>query len=158
MVNHGWQNCLATVANAGLTVKQHWMSRDIWDATAQHYWPCWICIVLKTALPRGYLIDGCLAENKWKRPRLCTYRLNWARITSRRWWDEWEDTALQTQDSKFKPSRSVDEHDTCRSQRLPTILSFTSGWGSNILVLSNHQKIIIAFPGKTTLFSPYTLL
>ena len=31
---------------------------------------------------------------------LCTYRLNWARRTSWGWWD---DTVLQTQDSKFEP-------------------------------------------------------
>ena len=76
----------------------------------------------------------CLAD-KWNesgfRPLLCTYRLNWARRTS---WDEWDETALQTQDSKFKPWRSEAEHVTCRSPRLPTILSFTSGWGRNIFV------------------------
>ena len=66
------------------------------------------------------------------RPLLCTYRLNWARRTSWGWWDEWNDTALQTQDSKFKPWRSEAEH--ARSRRLPTILSFTSGWGRNIFV------------------------
>ena len=47
---------------------------------------------------------------KWNesdsRPLLCTYRLNWAVRTSWGWWDEWDDTALQTQDSKFKPWRS----------------------------------------------------
>ena len=65
---------------------------------------------------------------------LCTYRLNWARRTSRGWSDEWDYTALQKQDSKFKPSRSEAEHATSQSQRLPTILSFTSGWGRNILL------------------------
>ena len=55
-------------------------------------------------------------------------------MTSRGWWDEWDDTALQTQDSKFKPWRSEAEHATSRSRRLPTILSFTSGWGRNIFV------------------------
>ena len=54
--------------------------------------------------------------------------------TSWGWWDEWDDTALQTQDSKFKPWRSEAEHATSRSRRLPTILSFTSGWGRNIFV------------------------
>ena len=29
------------------------------------------------------------------KPPVCTYRLNWARITSWEWWDEWDDTALQ---------------------------------------------------------------
>ena len=47
---------------------------------------------------------------KWNesgfRPSLCTYRLNWARRTSWGWWDDWDDTVLQTQDSKFEPWRS----------------------------------------------------
>ena len=68
------------------------------------------------------------------RPPLCTYRLSWARRTSWGWWDEWDDTVLQTQDSKFEPSRSETEHATSRSRRLPTILSFTRGWGRNIFV------------------------
>ena len=75
---------------------------------------------------------------KWNesgfRPPLCTYRLNWARRTSWGWWDDWDDTVLQTQDSKFEPWRSEAEHATSRSRRLPTILTFTRGWGSNIFV------------------------
>ena len=63
------------------------------------------------------------------RPPLCTYRLNWARRTSWGWWDDWDDTVLQTQDSKFEPWRSEAEHATSRSRRLPTILTFTRGWG-----------------------------
>ena len=66
------------------------------------------------------------------RPALCTYRLNWARRTSWGWWDDWDDTILQTQDSKFEPWRSEAEHATSRSRRLPTILTFTRGWGRNI--------------------------
>ena len=66
---------------------------------------------------------------KWNksgfRPPLCTYRLNWARRTSKGRWDEWDDTVLQTQDSKFEPWRSEAEHATSRSRRLPTILTFT---------------------------------
>ena len=73
---------------------------------------------------------------KWNesgfRPPLCTYRLNWARRTSRGWWDEWDDTVIQTQDSKFEPCRSEAEHATSRSRRLPTILTFPRGWGRNI--------------------------
>ena len=73
---------------------------------------------------------------KWNesgfRPPLCTYRLNWARRTSWGWWDDWDDTVLQTHDSKFKPWRSEAEHTTSRSRRLPTILTFTRGWGRNI--------------------------
>ena len=77
-------------------------------------------------------------EMKWNesgfRPPLCTYRLNWARRTSWGWWDDWDDTVLQTQDSKFEPRRSEAEHATSRSRRLPTILTFTRGWGRNNFV------------------------
>ena len=77
-------------------------------------------------------------HNKWNesgfKPPLCTYRLNWARRTSWGWWDDWDDTVLQTQDSKFEPWRSEAEHATTRSRRLPTILTFTCGWGRNIFV------------------------
>ena len=73
---------------------------------------------------------------KWNksgfRPPLCTYMLNWARRTSWGWWDDWDDTVLQTQDSKFEPWQSEAEHATSRSRRLPTILTFTRGWGRNI--------------------------
>ena len=75
---------------------------------------------------------------KWNesgfRPHLCTYRLNWARRTSWGWWDDWDDTVLQTQDSKFEPWRSEAEHATSRSRRLPTILTFTRGRGRNSFV------------------------
>ena len=71
---------------------------------------------------------------KWNksgfRPPLCTYRLNWARKT----WGWWDDTVLQTRNSKFEPWRSEAEHATSRSRRLPTILTFTRGWGRNIFV------------------------
>ena len=69
--------------------------------------------------------------NRGFRPPLCTYRLNWAKRTSWGWWDDWDDTVLQTQDSKFEPWRSEAEHATSRSRRLPTILTFTRGWGRN---------------------------
>ena len=78
------------------------------------------------------------AGSKWNesgfRPPLCTYRLNWARRTSWGWWDDWDDTVLQTQDSKFEPWRSEAEYATSRSRCLPTILTFTRGWGRNNLV------------------------
>ena len=81
--------------------------------------------------------DTC-RNKKWNesgfRPPLCTYRLNWARRTSWGWWDDWDDTVLQTQDLKFEPWRSEAEHATSRSRRLPTILSFTRGWGRNNFV------------------------
>ena len=75
---------------------------------------------------------------KWNelgfRPPLCTYKLNWARRTSLGWWDDWDDTVLQTQDTKFEPWRSEAEHATSRSRRLPTILTFTRWWGRNNFV------------------------
>ena len=46
--------------------------------------------------------------------------------------DDWDDTVFQTHDSKFEPWQSVAEHATSRSRRLPTILTFTRGWGKNI--------------------------
>ena len=62
---------------------------------------------------------------KWNesgfRPPLCTYRLNWARRTSWGWWDDWDDTVLQTQDSKFEPWRSEAEHATIIWDTLNTI-------------------------------------
>ena len=62
--------------------------------------------------------------NTWGfRPPLCSYRLNWARRTSWGWWDELDDTALQTQDSKFEPWRPEAEQTTTWSCRLPTILN-----------------------------------
>ena len=96
-------------------------------------------------LDRGYKIPSASHRtlqfkrgNKWNesgfRPPLCTYRLNWARRTSWGWWDDCDDTVLQTQDSKFEPWRSEAEHATSRSRRLPTILTFTRGWGRNIFV------------------------
>ena len=79
-------------------------------------------------------------SEKWDesgfRPPLCTYRLSWARRTSWGWWDDWDDTVLQTQDSKFEPWRSEAEHATSRSRRLPTILTFTRGWGRNIFLFT----------------------
>ena len=62
-------------------------------------------------------------EWMWLRPTLCTYRLNWARRTSWWQWDEWHNTALQTQDSKFEPWRSEAELAISWSRRLPTILN-----------------------------------
>ena len=85
-----------------------------------------------------YIGIGPYRKLKWNesgfRPPLCTYRLNWARRTFWGWWDDWDDTVLQTQDSKFEPWRSEAEHATSRSRRLPTILTFTRGWGRNTFV------------------------
>ena len=80
-------------------------------------------------------------EMKWNesgfRPPLCTYRLNWARRASWGWWDDWDDTVLQTQDSKFEPWRSEAEHATSWSRRLP---DFHTWMGKkHFLFLSNHR-------------------
>ena len=93
----------------------------------------WKQITWLDKIKQGWLQS---VEMKWNesgfRPPLCTYRLNWARRTSWGWWDDWDDTVLQTQDSKFEPWRSEAEHATSRSRRLSTILTFTRGWGRNI--------------------------
>ena len=61
--------------------------------------------------------------NGWGfRPHMRTYRLSCARRTSWGWRDEWDDTALQIQDSKFEPWQSEVEHATSRWRRLSTIL------------------------------------
>ena len=69
------------------------------------------------------------------RSSMCTYGLNWVRRTSWGWWDDWDDTVLQTRDSKFEPWRSEAQHATSRSRRLPTILTFTREWGRNMCCL-----------------------
>ena len=107
-------------------------------------------LILYLCLPclMYFSTEGCVrqeTEMKWNesgfRPPLCAYRLNWARRTSWGWWDDWDDTVLQTQDSKFEPWRSEAEHATSRSRRLPTILAFPRGWGRSIfLFLSNRRN------------------
>ena len=58
------------------------------------------------------------------RPPLCTYRLNYARITSWGWWDESDNLDLQTQDSKYEPWPSITDS--------PQYWIFTSELGRNI--------------------------
>ena len=72
---------------------------------------------------------------------LCRYRLNWARRTSWGWWDNWADTVLQTQDSKFKPWRSEVEHATSLSRMLPTILTLLLSWSQGRSVSSFKSLI-----------------
>ena len=104
------------------------------DIQALYIWPC------RSPFGSTSPIFGDIVcyEMKWNesgfRPPLCTDRLNWARRASGGWWDDWDDTVLQTQDLRFEPWRSEAEHATSRSQRLPTILTFTRGWGRNIFV------------------------
>ena len=116
------------------TYRLNWARRTSWG-----WWDDWDDTVLQTQVSK---FEPWRSE-KWNesgfRPPLCTYRLNWARRTSWGWWDDWDDTVLQTQDSKFEPWRSEAEHATSRSRRLPTILTFTRGWGRNILFLWNRR-------------------
>ena len=55
------------------------------------------------------------------RKLLCTCRLSWASRNSQELWDETDDTALQTKDSKFDLWQSEVEHSTSQSRRLPTV-------------------------------------
>ena len=47
---------------------------------------------------------------------------------------------LSTRHSKFGPWRSEAENATSRSQRLPTLLTFTRGWGRNIFVSFKSRR------------------
>ena len=92
-----------------------------------------LALCLKSESPNSQIMLACNQGVFWThRPPLCTYRLNWARRTSWGLWDDWDDTVLQTYDSKFEPWRSEAENATSRSRKLPTILTFTRGWGRNI--------------------------
>ena len=68
------------------------------------------------------------------------WRLSWVRRTFWRWWDDWDDTALQTQDSKLKPWRSEAEHATSRSRRFPTILNHYEWAGKNFFLKFEGQS------------------
>ena len=71
-------------------------------------------------------------RNEWSfRPFLCTCRLNWARRTSWGWWDEWDDTALQTQNS-LRPGTLPLGHGGS-----PQYWIFTGERGTNILFFWN---------------------
>ena len=78
-------------------------------------------------------VESVTRWNEWGfRPPLCTYRLNRAWSTSWGWWD---DTARQTQDSKFEPWRFKAEHATSRSRRHSTVLNHY-GWAGKKLLVS----------------------
>ena len=70
--------------------------------------------------------------------QLCAhkYRLNSAWKTAWGWWD---DTLLQTHNSKFEPWRPQDEHATSQSRRFPQYWIITSEQGRNILFLWNFK-------------------
>ena len=104
-----------------------------------------------------FLYTGDIAiEIKWNAwgftPPLCTCRLNWA---SWGWWDEWNDTVLQTQNSNFEPWRCEAEHINSPSQRLPQCWIFTSEWRRNIILFlwnlharAGFEPTISDFPSR----------
>ena len=72
-------------------------------------------------------------KNDWGfMPPLCKCRLNWINRTSREWWDGWNGTVLQTQDSKFEPWWCESEHATSLSRRLPSILNLYEWAGKKL--------------------------
>ena len=133
---------------------RHWLvnghlsvNYPVWSVTDKHETrnPCWRSIATKRAQLTRY-------EGKWNesgfRPSLSTYRLNWAWRISWGWWDDWDDTVLQTQNSKFELWRSEAEHATSRSRRLPTILTFTRGWERNIFCFFQTAETGIRTPNS----------
>ena len=74
------------------------------------HWFCGIFFMCDKSFNLAFLFElpvSTFKKLKWNewgfKPPLCTCRLNWARRTSWEWWDEWEDTAFQTHNSKFEP-------------------------------------------------------
>ena len=94
----------------------------------------------------GIRQQNCCQSNEMNRAlgQLCAhnYRLNWARRTSWGWWDDWDDTVLQTQDSKFEPWRSEAEHATSRSRRLLCCQSKVRTSKSGAEYLNNVYKMM----------------
>ena len=72
------------------------------QATFRYHKIFFTCKYIKHLTTIAQLPVGCL-----KLMQLCAVKkreiINWARRTSWGWWDEWDDTALLTQDSKFEP-------------------------------------------------------
>ena len=146
--------CWASVADAGPTSNQHWFDALGYHAalipsrkqqTLSQWWlnvgsvswtigRDWAMICLTMHVNCDALQEK--PRRRWNnsgfRPPLCKYRLNWARRTSCGWWDDRDDTVLQTQDSKFEPWRSEADHATSRHggspQYWPTAQTYT--WGS----------------------------
>ena len=88
-------------------------------------------------------------EMKWMvfNPHLCKYRPNWAKKTSCGWWDEWEDTALQTQDSTFDPWRSEAEREK--------YVYFTKlhGWKTFAKIKNNRFREVTEVPQQYYIFT-----
>ena len=110
------QQCWSVVCNIRPTSCRYWIHTPYWLGLRTS--PS--CrTVPRPNIPYRPKLDD-YKMNKWGfRPLLCTYRLHWAKRTSWGWWDERDDTALPTQDSKFEPRRTEAEHATSQSRRLP---------------------------------------
>ena len=96
-----WSHCAVIGGGYQLVPWNSMWSQNIW------MWPAAYLLLCKSEQTFNCLVYT-LMENENEsgfRPPLCTYRLNWARRTSWGWWDDWDDTVLQTQDSKFEPWR-----------------------------------------------------
>ena len=75
--------------------------------------PCLILLIKKSNYEFRRNIK--MKWNQWSfRPPLCICRLNWAMRTSWGWWDECDDTALQSHEA---------EHAASQSRSFPTILN-----------------------------------
>ena len=81
---------------------------------------------------------------------LCIYRLNWARRSFWGWWDEWDDTVLQKQDSKFDPWRSEAEHANSRSRMFYTILNLYEWTGKKHFISFKLEYCCLAVPDQQT--------
>ena len=154
---------MRTVSLAVMRLSPLFVELGLW-CNVHHCFPNWYVFWanIKTTLVRSRLVSaGKPSFSKHKKLTQCwiivhppwkwnemngvlghlerTYRLNWTRRTSRGWWDKWDGTALQKQDSKFEPWRSDAEHATYRSRRLTTILDLYEWAGKKHLFLSNRR-------------------
>ena len=106
-----------------------------------------IVVLLRTWLWEQVGITRCLVwlvttlTNR-SRSLLCIYRLNWAMRTPWGRWDGWDDTALQTQDSKFDPWPSEPENGRSRPQRSHSQYEWA---GKNILFYWNLDAYSSSF-------------
>ena len=97
----------------------------------------------------AYWLDNEMKIMGFKQP-LCTCRLNWARRTSWGWWDEWDDTALQTQNSKFESCSSEAEHATSGSRSLPTVLYLYEWAGKKTFFFETWMPELCSSPRSPT--------
>ena len=93
-----------------------------------------LSVIDRSSLDGWWLVWYLEKLNEWDfRPHLFTYRLNWARITSWGWWNEWDDTVLKTHDTKFEQWQSEAEHAILGHGISPQYWIFTCARERNIL-------------------------